>query len=390
MSANRQRLGFTLVELLVVIAIIGILVALLLPAVQAAREAGRRTECINNMKQLALAEHIHLDKHKSYSCGVPTGFPEDRRVAIGFYAGAGTQCAGGDEHDMRVGPNWQSNLLAEMELLELYERLSACLRDGDRAWNALDDCEHSQYGGGLNNFTPPSFRCPSATRIKQTSTVDTWCLDNDGSKGNYAACWGSPPQTGTQRDDDYYFGYSSDLKHDDEQTRGMFRLEFLPQAGYYQEITGQNPHQGGAVTLDMRWLFGYGEGTRDGDVIDGTTNTLMLSEVLAWESGKDGRGIWASAAMGSSVFNTRLLPNSKEVDKIPLCDQAWEGLPAPKGCAFERGGPEVFAAARSRHTKGVNCAFGDASCRFLSEDVDTIVWRALGTISRSEALPTIY
>jgi len=296
-----------------------------------------------------------------------------------------------------MGPNWLSNTLGELEQLELYERLSACLRDGPPspnstrgAWHALDDCEHPEYGGGVNNFTPETFMCPSAERINPTVTISTYCLEGDGaSKGNYAACWGAPPLNGTQRDDDYYFGYTPDLSAADDQTRGMFRLEFLPESAYENEIRVNNPLRGGE-TLDMRWLFGYGHGTRPADAIDGLTNSLMLSEVLAWESKKDGRGVWASAAMGATVFNARLTPNSRQLDKIPMCDQNWTSLPTPKGCIRERGSAGMFAAARSRHTKGVNTALGDASGRFISDEIAPLVWRALATIAQGEALPATY
>jgi prepilin-type N-terminal cleavage/methylation domain-containing protein len=113
-AARRDWRGFTLVELLVVIAIIGVLVALLLPAVQAAREAARRSQCVSNIKQLALACSGYHDAHKA--------FPP----ALTYTEKAINDSGGllGIDRNTKYGPNWAIMILPYMEQQALYKRFN--------------------------------------------------------------------------------------------------------------------------------------------------------------------------------------------------------------------------------------------------------------------------
>jgi prepilin-type N-terminal cleavage/methylation domain-containing protein len=137
---RRVRLGFTLVELLVVIAIIGILIALLLPAIQAARESGRRTACMNNARQLSLAMIMHVDTKKCF----PTA--AENRTRNGY---TGTPIS------------WMARILPYIEEGALYEQID---------WTALNAGINTTV---VNRAPLPFLRCPSDTYQPQDTSRAT-------------------------------------------------------------------------------------------------------------------------------------------------------------------------------------------------------------------------
>ncbi|MGY8770496.1 MAG: DUF1559 domain-containing protein [Pirellulales bacterium] len=141
MRTQKKRLGFTLVELLVVIAIIGILIALLLPAVQQAREAARRMQCTNNMKQLGLGLHNYHDTFLN--------FPHGAR-------GGGANVGG-------WGPSFYVNLLPFVELGNIHDKWTWGGHSGYVAGNGnLRDTAGTGSGLNLLKLEVPAYRCPSS------------------------------------------------------------------------------------------------------------------------------------------------------------------------------------------------------------------------------------
>jgi prepilin-type N-terminal cleavage/methylation domain-containing protein len=145
--------GFTLVELLVVIAIIGILVALLLPAIQAAREAARRTQCNNNLKNIGLALQNYHDTYKM----LPSGAQGRRRYE-------GSPGAGGSANGANLGPSWYFGIAPFCEQRNIYDKIMATQRPG------IGPCEF-RYGSfpnpsdvrdALRALKPDYMRCPSS------------------------------------------------------------------------------------------------------------------------------------------------------------------------------------------------------------------------------------
>lgn len=379
---SRNRVGFTLVELLVVIAIIGILVALLLPAVQSAREAARRTQCVNQLKQLGLAV-LNFESARNF---IPPGGPTCGKARPSWYV-AGNDGDSGQPGDC-YGPNWALQLFAYMEQGPLADLAREALNDPDiveRA-NPFDTWDMQSKRANWRTFhegTSATLICPSSGTLPGGQIPFNDGDDGGGnsglnlghlSKGNYAACFGS-----------HTMGYAA----------------FSSPLYTYPTEPPQGLVAGKTTTLsDPRGMFGMvkipknpvpkrlGKGIRLAKVIDGTSNTVMLSEVLTWNvanqegtpvdssvpvGNDDWRGVWMIPGMGASAFSGYLPPNSGQADRIPACGT---GIDDPRLPCTQANDPNTWASARSAHTGGVNACLGDGSVTFVTEEIEPMVWYA--------------
>lgn len=333
MTRHGTRPGFTLVELLVVIAIIGILVALLLPAINAAREAAWRNQCANNLKQIGLAVLNHEVNLKSYPPGLPT---------------CGTSTASGGSNYCQ-GPNWLVQMLPKLEETKRWESIQTCV---DTAANVCQECPNLYTN--LQKVPVPLI-CPSAPTVGEEFNVNTGAFQKL-SKGNYVGCYGS----------DVFISTNS-------QVVGALEVVQLDvKATSASDTRARGKHK-----------LGSDRGVTQSAVTDGTSKTVLASEILAHRSTVDGRGAWMYGGMGGTGFTTRQRPNLYNAsDVLALCDTT---LPAnnPLRCTAGPTGDERnnYATARSAHVQGVNVVFLDNHLGYIADNIDPAVWAALGTRS---------
>jgi len=337
----------------VVIIIVGVLVALLLPALQSMGESGRRQTCQHNLNCIGRGLQNHMMAYGCLPPGVPSGMRQENRWITG----------GIDEGAWFQGPNWAVNILAQMDRPKMYNDAFDAMKARHNAAAELESAP-----GNIGRTTPGFYICPSADAMTPEQRVSTYGFERI-SKGNYAACFGSDTfMTSPAFDDCTYFRgipYAA----------GAFGVEMVPG---WDEIIPPSAQRKAHPAMRGTWIMGNKDGNSDVEIIDGMSNTLAISEVLGYDSRLDGRGGWVLAAMGSSNFTARLTPNSDLHDVIPICDKEIRVSDRRK-CIENRENGLVFAAPRSRHTDGVNVVMCDGTVKFVSDSIDRRVWQAVST-----------
>lgn len=310
--------AFTLVELLVVIAIIGVLVALLLPAVQTAREAARRIQCANNLKQVALGT-------------------QNYESANGVFPPASYNSSWG---------TWQASILANVDQVEAFE--AYCHMD---KWVTAAGSRGVYWSAENKRVTTRRFAC--FTCPSDTPTAFSYSWQN--------------PQTGAIT----YHNYACNSGNTglDEDTTGFDCVD--GSAPLYLGV-----EFGGAPFLISGWRDYPVLYVSFADITDGASNTLMFSEVVQGQ-GEDLRGYtwWGYSA----AFFTYLSPNSFEPDVMQFSLHCKNGVSGNPPCVAQTSTRRITLASRSRHPGGVQSAFCDGSVRFISDDIRLDVWRALST-----------
>jgi prepilin-type N-terminal cleavage/methylation domain-containing protein/prepilin-type processing-associated H-X9-DG protein len=323
---NRSpRNAFTLVELLVVIAIIGVLIALLLPAVQAAREAARRQQCQSNLRQISLGLSNYESAKGSYPPAFEFAVPGPEPAALPV---------------ANIGPNWAIRLLPYVEQQSLFNQIdktvvAAGTWPGGKAPPAIGHANNARIRMAVLDV----YRCPSDNYkdILMEWGTTQWA------RGNYAANAGNGPLF--NRAGDGIFGPNSDGWRD----------------GRRRGVIGPN------VAARMK------------EITDGTSNTLMVGEVRAGITPLDRRGSWALGQAGASVlfwFGQTGDDNGPNVCSDLADDTAGirpadaalmktECMPDYTGDDFQN-----QATVRSSHPGGVNIGLADGSAHFIREDVD--------------------
>ena len=331
--------AFTLVELLVVIAIIGILIALLLPAVQAAREAARRSQCSNNLKQYGLALHNYHDVYKLFPVG---------GVSYGSGNGncnnvPGRYCLEWDDGDRTPTIGWQVRILPFAEQGGLWNAVAS---QGDRTHTAYWNVNVNGQPARLTKV--PYSRCPSDPNADS--------VNSDWAQTNYTGSLGSTRTPSADGNCQPWLiagvhfespGGTSDHGND---------TDHIPGWGGKQNISG------------MFGRLGINIGVQD--VVDGTSNVIFVGEILP-TCNDHTAGWWHHNGMGNAHASTSVPINEFTTCTAPRNRITYPNCTAQSNWNFSWG-------FRSMHPGGAQFLLVDGSVRFLGETINYATYQRLG------------
>ena len=331
---TRKRKAFTLIEVLVTLAVIGVLIALLLPAVQMAREAARRMSCSNNLAQIGRALHNYHDTHRVLPFGCGTDYD-------GIVSSLGSLA------DRRYST--QSQILPQLDQPNVYRALNFTVAPFDPYVNsgAYDPQCISSGGMSAINGTAATtvistFLCPS----------DIDRLQSMWGHNNYRSCNGAGWQG---RNGNGMFGQNSSVNF------GMVTDGLSNTAMFSERCKGTWDHEIFDSLADIYDIAGiWNESTfRD------QCRSLSPESAVAYGQNVDSGQNWLEGNFNWTRYNHLVLPNQVSCKN----GFTWDG---------------VGMAASSRHAGGVNVLMGDGRVHFVSEEVDERPWTALGTIQGGE------
>ena len=327
--------AFTLVELLVVIAIIGILIALLLPAVQAAREAARRSQCSNNLKQAGLALHNYHDSFKVF----PPALLNNGRVT------ATTRLRDWPDPQLVLNTTGWAMMLPYIEQAAAY---------GQYDFRYCSSASNPNSGGALAGAITVNLPITSARYQFLECPSDPSIGENSSSTSGFYA-------------------------------RNAYRACYLFNTGVFTDYNGDYAIY--AASTDVRLgVFGHNGAAKIATISDGTSNSIALGESAGGATGKTSTsyGPWGLCGCHTSVHGRIVGNNTRPLTYAASHPMYGNNANFINTAGVVYTGRTYAWVFSSKHPGGANFVMADGSTRFLAETIDYVTWMRLGYIRDGE------